>query len=97
MFFANAVLRRWMVPTIGLTLMVLSAIVLGIVYPGAVQYFSVRPSEPHQESPYIQRNIDATRAAYGVDKVEVTDYSAQDRPPAPVSCRPTPRRCPASG
>jgi uncharacterized membrane protein (UPF0182 family) len=77
MFFANAALRRWMVPTIGLSLMVLSAIVLGYVYPGAVQYFSVKPDEPEKERPYIQRNIDATRAAYGVDKVEIEEYSAK--------------------
>jgi uncharacterized protein len=77
LFFANAVLQRWIVPTIGLTLMVLSAIVLGIVYPGAVQYFSVKPDEPDKERPYIQRNIDATRDAYGVSKVEITDYSAK--------------------
>jgi uncharacterized protein len=77
LFFANAVIQRWVVPTIGLTLMVLSAIVLGIVYPGAVQYFSVRPDEPDKERTYIQRNIDATRAAYDVNKVDITDYSAK--------------------
>jgi uncharacterized membrane protein (UPF0182 family) len=77
LFFANAVLRRWVVPTIGLILMVLSAIVLGVVYPGAVQYFSVRPSEAVKERPYIERNIAATRAAYGVDDVEITGYSAK--------------------
>lgn len=77
LFFANAVIHRWVVPTIGLILMVLSAIVLGVVYPGGVQYFSVRPSEAVRERPYIERNIAATRAAYGVDKVEVTSYSAK--------------------
>ena len=77
LFFANALLRRWMVPTIGLVLLLLSAIVLGLVYPGAVQYFSVRPDEPDKERKYIQANIEATRAAYAVDKVEITDYSAK--------------------
>ena len=77
LFFVNAVLRRWVVPTIGLILMVLSAIVLGVVYPGAVQYFSVRPSEPTRERPYIERNIAATRAAYGINDVEITSYSAK--------------------
>jgi uncharacterized protein len=77
LFLANAVLRRWVVPTIGLTLMVLSAIVLGVLYPGAVQYFSVRPDEPLKERPYIERNIAATRAAYGVEGVQITDYSAR--------------------
>lgn len=79
LFFANAVLRRWVVPTIGLTLMLLSAIVLGVVYPGVVQYFSVRPDEPEKERPFIAKNIAATRAAYGVDRVEITDYSAKTR------------------
>jgi uncharacterized membrane protein (UPF0182 family) len=77
LFIANAVLRRWVIPTIGLILMVLSAIVLGIVYPGAVQYFSVKPNEPVKERPFIERNIAATRAAYGVKDVEITDYSAR--------------------
>ena len=66
-----------MVPTIGLVLLLLSAILLGLVYPGAVQYFSVRPDEPLKERRYIQANIEATRAAYGVDKVEITNYSAK--------------------
>ena len=58
-------------------MLLLSAIVLGLVYPGAVQYFSVRPDEPDKERSYIKANIEATRAAYGVDKVEITDYSAK--------------------
>ena len=77
LFFANALLRRWIVPTIGLILLLLSAIVLGMVYPGAMQYFSVRPDEPLKERSYILANIEATRAAYGVDNVEITDYSAK--------------------
>ena len=77
LFFANAVLRRWVVPVIGLILLLLSAIVLGLVYPGAVQYFSVRPDEPDKERSYIAGNIAATRAAYAVDNVEITDYSAK--------------------
>ena len=77
LFLANAVLHHWMVPTIGLILLLLSAILLGLVYPGAVQYFSVRPDEPLKERSYIQANIEATRAAYAVDKVEITNYSAK--------------------
>ncbi|WP_375432283.1 UPF0182 family protein [uncultured Friedmanniella sp.] len=77
LFFVNAVLHRWVVPTIALILMILSSILLGVVYPGAVQYFSVRPSEAVKERLYIERNIAATRAAYGVDKSEVTSYSAR--------------------
>ncbi len=77
LFFANAVLRRWSVPIIGLTLMILSAIILGVVYPAGVQLLQVRANEPAREAPYIERNIQATRSAYGVDEVEITDYSAK--------------------
>ncbi len=82
LFFANAVLQRWAVPVIGVVLLLLSAIVLGLVYPGAVQYFQVRPNEPDREREYIGRNITATRAAYGVENVEITNYSAEIDPAA---------------
>jgi uncharacterized membrane protein (UPF0182 family) len=45
-----------------------------------VQQFQVRPSEASKEAPYIQRNIDATRAAYRVSDATITDYSASDKP-----------------
>ena len=77
LFFANALLQRWAVPVIGLVLLLLSAIVLGMVYPGAVQYFTVRPNEPDRERDYIARNITATRAAYDVENAEITNYSAE--------------------
>ena len=41
-----------------------------------VQNFQVKPSEADKEAPYIQRNINETRYAYGLDKVKVTPYAA---------------------
>ena len=76
LFFANVFRRTWMLPSIGLALLVLSAVLLGAIWPGIVQQFQVRPSEPDRERPYIQRNIEATRAAYDVDDTEVTPYDA---------------------
>ena len=46
------------------------------IYPAAIQQFTVKPSESSKEAPYIQRNIDATRVAYGISDVEVRDYDA---------------------
>src|SRR5690606_25641349 len=77
LFFANAVMRRWSVPIIGLTLMILSGIILGVVYPAGVQLLQVRANEPARERPYIERNIAATRDAYDVADVEITEYSAK--------------------
>ena len=76
LFFANVLRRTWMLPSVGLALLVLSAILLGAIWPGVVQQFQVRPSEPDREGPYIQRNIDATRAAYDIADTEITNYDA---------------------
>jgi uncharacterized membrane protein (UPF0182 family) len=76
LFFANIFRRTWMLPTVGLGLLALSAILLGAVWPGIVQQFQVKPSEPDKEAPYIGRNIEATRAAYDINDVEVTSYPA---------------------
>jgi uncharacterized membrane protein (UPF0182 family) len=76
LFFANVLRRTWMLPSVGLALLVLSAILLGALWPGVVQQFQVSPSEPDKEAPYIQRNIEATRAAYSIDDVEITPYAA---------------------
>jgi uncharacterized membrane protein (UPF0182 family) len=77
LFFGNAVLRRWVVPTIALVLMVLSSIILGLVYPAIVQGTTAGPNEGDKEREYIQRNIDATRAAYDVNNVKITNYNAK--------------------
>ncbi|HET6624775.1 MAG TPA: UPF0182 family protein [Nocardioidaceae bacterium] len=76
LFFANIFRRTWMLPAVGLALLVLSAILLGALWPGIVQQFQVKPSEPDKERPYIAKNIEATRAAYNIDDVEVTSYPA---------------------
>ena len=76
LFFANVLRRTWMLPTVGLALLALSAILLGVLWPGIVQQFQVQPSEPDKERPYIGKNIDATRAAYDIEDVQVTHYNA---------------------
>ncbi|MEZ0107036.1 uncharacterized membrane protein (UPF0182 family) [Catenulispora sp. EB89] len=66
----------WALPALGVSLMVLAAVVIGGVYPLAVQQLQVNPSQGTKEAPYIQRNIDATRAAYGLDGVQPIPYPA---------------------
>ncbi|MBD0745152.1 hypothetical protein BG418_26285 [Streptomyces sp. CBMA152] len=74
LFFATLWRRTWQLPVIGFGLMVLSAILIGGLYPAIVQKFQVQPNEQAKEAPYIQKNIDATRKAYGIDATEVRDY-----------------------
>ena len=82
LFFANIVRRSWLLPAAGTALMVVSSVLIAGIYPGAVQQFQVKPSESSKEAPYIQRNIDATRAAYGLTEVEVQEYNALVSPNA---------------
>lgn len=86
LFFVNIWRRGMMLPGVGLSLMVVAAILLGGVYPLLIQQFQVKPDELAKERQYIQRNIDATRRAYGVDKAEVIPYGGQpESDPAKLS------------
>jgi uncharacterized protein len=74
-FFLNARVKNWILPAGGIALLFLTSIVAGGIYPAATQRLRVAPNERIAERLYIARNIEATRAAYGIDKVIVTQYS----------------------
>ena len=76
LFFANIIRRSWVLPAAGVVLMVVSSLLIAGIYPAFIQQFTVKPSESNKEAPYIQRNINATRAAYGLSNITVKDYPA---------------------
>ena len=76
LFFANIVVRNILLPAGALALLVVSSIVIGGVYPAYTQQFRVKPNEVQREAPFIERNIEATRLAYGIDDAEVQPYRA---------------------
>nr|WP_281262393.1 UPF0182 family protein [Allonocardiopsis opalescens] len=76
LFFANIIRRGAMLPIVGLLMLGISAFLLGVAYPAIVQQFQVQPNEARMEEPYIERNIEATRAAYDVADAEIIDYNA---------------------
>ncbi len=59
---------------------VISAILFGSVYPAMVQRFQVEPSELARERPYIERNINLTRLAFGLDQIEEKDIPVELMP-----------------
>ncbi|MFH8365690.1 UPF0182 family protein [Streptomyces sp. NPDC018031] len=77
LFFATLWRRTWQLPVIGFGLMVLSAVLIGGLYPAIVQKFQVQPNEQAKEAPYIKKNIEATRKAYGIDQADVRDYKGE--------------------
>jgi uncharacterized protein len=76
LFFANIVRRSWVLPAAGTALLLISSLLISGIYPALIQQFQVRPSESQKEAPFIQRNIEATRTAYGLDEIDVKDYVA---------------------
>ena len=77
MFAIAAVRGTWRLPAIGVGLMVVSAVVIGGIYPAIVQRFQVTPNAQELEREFYQRNIDATLKAYGLEDVETTPYEAK--------------------
>ncbi|TAJ20309.1 MAG: UPF0182 family protein [Dehalococcoidia bacterium] len=68
--------RGYRAPGFALGLWVFAGIVGGVLYPSTIQRFSVEPNERQKEEQFIGRNIEATRFAFGLDKVEESQYPA---------------------
>lgn len=77
LFIVVAVIAKWRLAILGTGLMLVTSILLAGVWPGIVHTFQVVPNERTLESEFIQRNIEATRAAYGLDQVETIAYDAK--------------------
>lgn len=80
LFFVSLFRPGWSLPFISFAVMLGSSVIIGGIYPAFVQQFQVKPSELQRETPYIQRNLEATRSAYGLEDVQITDYQAIDNP-----------------
>ncbi|MCP2253700.1 hypothetical protein LY13_002454 [Prauserella aidingensis] len=76
-FFVGAFLRNIQLPAIALVLLLLSGLIVGVAWPAILEQFSVRPNANEREALSIQRNMEATRHAYGIDNVRYQDYEGQ--------------------
>ena len=75
MFLLNIRRKGWVLPVIGVGLWALVSVIVGAVYPAFTQKFRVEPAEIDRERTYIERNIEATRAAFGIDDVKETRFA----------------------
>lgn len=73
--FAVAV-KAWRTPAIAVASLVVCAMVLSFAWPALLQRFKVAPNAQELEATYIQRNIDATKFAYGLNNVKKESYNA---------------------
>lgn len=76
LFLITAIIGRWRLAIVGTALYLVSGLVIGTGYPSIIQRFQVDPSARTLEAPFIERNIEATRAAYGVSEIEEISYNA---------------------
>ena len=53
-------------------------VVATVVIPAYVTNFIVKPNELGRETPYIEYNITATRQAYGIDRIELREFDAEN-------------------
>jgi len=56
------------------------AIIFGSIYPAIVQRFQVEPNELAREKFYIKNNIQLTRLAFGLDRIEVREFPIEVAP-----------------
>jgi uncharacterized protein len=66
LFLVNIRFKGWILPALSVGLLMLISIVVGAIVPASVQQLRVKPQELQKEAPYIQRNIDSTRYAFGI-------------------------------
>jgi uncharacterized membrane protein (UPF0182 family) len=78
LFFVNRWLKGWVLPIIAVGLWSFVSVIIGGIYPTVIQKVSVEPNELQKESKYIQRNIGATRSAFGLDKVVTKDFGYKE-------------------
>ena len=68
--------KGWLLPAIAVGSIIIVAFLAGTVYPLIIQNYRVKPNELTKESQYIKYNIDFTRQAYKINKVQVKPYEA---------------------
>ncbi len=70
-------LRSWRLPIVAASLWAVVALVAGTVYPAVVQRVRSHDEPALRERPAIQRNLVATRTAFGLDGVSASTESLQ--------------------
>ncbi len=67
--------RGWVLPVTAVGLWMIVAIIMGAIYPAIIQRFRAEPEESKKEAVYIERNIEFTRHALGLDNVITREFA----------------------
>jgi len=69
---------RWL--AFGIGGWMVATIIIGGIFPSLIQRFQVQPNELALETPYINYNIDFTREAFALNRIEEQSFPAEDTP-----------------
>src|SRR5690606_32956982 len=67
--------RGFLLPGAAVGLLLVASIILQGAYPAAIQRLRVDPQELNREREYIDRNLAATRDAFGLDEVSLDTFT----------------------
>ncbi len=76
LILANTYVRQMRIVVGAVVLWIVLGIVLGTAWPGITQRVRVDPQQLARETPYINRNIEMTRQAFALDRIEEAFYPA---------------------
>ncbi|MDP9093208.1 MAG: UPF0182 family protein, partial [Actinomycetota bacterium] len=82
---ASMWLRSAVLPAIGFAVLLVLSILISGIYPAIIQQVSVKPNASAKEKPYIGRNIQATRQAYGIQTTTNVNYLTYNVSPSPLT------------
>ncbi|HSG06163.1 MAG TPA: UPF0182 family protein, partial [Nitrospiria bacterium] len=70
--------KGWRIPIGAIALLFITNLLGATFYPDLLHRFRVQPNEIVLESPYIKRNIEATRFAFGLNNIEEKEFPAEE-------------------
>ena len=78
LFIVNIFRPGWSLALVAVGSWLVVAIAAAAIYPAIIQRLQVTPQPLERERPYIEHSLQFTRAAWGLDQVEVRGFAASD-------------------
>jgi len=78
LLFSYPLYKKMQVVVVALLLWLLVLIGFVWIYPALIEKYIVKPTELQKETPYIANNIKFTTKAYGLDKIQVKPFAADN-------------------
>ncbi len=78
LFIANIRRPGWGLPAVAIGIWLVSHFVIGGLFPLIYQRVRVQPVESQREEAFVERNIEATRYAYGLDNVDTVQFGYEE-------------------